>query len=303
MDCSFGERVVIMPRRFAYPLRDGEVLKEHYAVIGMAAVQNEQPLFYDGINEHGLFAAGLEFPKSARYIKAAGAKHGIASFDVIPKLLSTCASVNEAEAMLWDAVISDAAFSGELVPAPLHWIIADKERCIAAEPTSAGLEIHENAAGVLANEPHLPFHLLNMAQYMGLSSAPPENRFAPEIMLSQFSKGMGAVGLPGDWSSPSRFVRAAFAKFNSVCGEECDDIEQFFRIMGTVAQVRGCVRLGEGKYTRTVYTSCCDGEKGIYYYSTYEDGAVRSVDMHKTDMGGTMLTEFALERRGITPQN
>jgi len=159
------------------------------------------------------------------------------------------------------------------------------------------------AAGVLANEPHLPFHMLNLAQYMELTSAPSENRFAPEVMLSQYSKGMGAIGLPGDWSSPSRFVRAAFAKFNSVCSEECDDVEQFFRVMGTVAQVRGCVRPGEGKYDRTIYTGCCDGEKGIYYYSTYEDGAVRSVDMHKTDMGGKELIEFALIRQGITPQN
>ena len=101
---------------------------------------------------------------------------------------------------------------------------------------------------------------------------------------------MGGIGLPGDLSSVSRFVKAAFTKLNSISGwSESESISQFFHILGSVAQQRGCVCMQEGKYEITLYTSCCNATKGIYYYTTYENHQISAVDMHRENLDGTTL--------------
>ena len=106
------------------------------------------------------------------------------------------------------------------------------------------------------------------------------------------------MGLPGDLSSQSRFVRAAFVRMNSVSGDsEEESIAQFFHILGSVDQQRGCCKLGDGKYEITLYTSCCNADKGIYYYTTYDNHQISGVDMHKADLDGAELIVYE-QRRG-----
>ena len=106
---------------------------------------------------------------------------------------------------------------------------------------------------------------------------------------------MGAIGLPGDLSSTSRFVKAAFTRMNSISGEsELESVSQFFHILGSVDQQRGCVHLGGDKYEITIYTSCCNLDKGIYYYNTYENHQITAIDMHKTNLDGNKLTTYPL---------
>ena len=103
------------------------------------------------------------------------------------------------------------------------------------------------------------------------------------------------MGLPGDLSSASRFVKAAFTKMNSVSGDlESESISQFFQILGSVAQQRGCVHMGEGKYEITIYSSCCNTDKGIYYYTTYENSQITGIDMRKEDLEGTEVIIYPL---------
>ena len=117
--------------------------------------------------------------------------------------------------------------------------------------------------------------------------------------------GMGAIGLPGDLSSPSRFVRAAFTKLNAVSGSsEEEAVRQFFHILSAVAQTRGCARAAGDRYEYTVYTSCCNMDRGIYYYTTYENSRITAVDMHRTDLDGKALSVYPLRReRTIHFQN
>ena len=172
--------------------------------------------------------------------------------------------------------------------AQLHWLIADKTACITLEAVTDGLKIYENPVGVLTNNPPFPYQMFQLNNYMHLATDNRVNTFSEALKLEQYSRGMGAMGLPGDLSSQSRFVRAAFVKLNSLSGDsEEESVSQFFHILGSVEQQRGCCKLGEGRYEITLYTSCCNTARGIYYYSTYDNRQITGVDMHRENLDGT----------------
>ena len=103
------------------------------------------------------------------------------------------------------------------------------------------------------------------------------------------------MGLPGDLSSASRFAKVAFTKMNSASGDsEMESVGQFFHILGSVHQQRGCCEVAEGKYEITLYTSCCNADKGIYYYTTYTNHQITAVDMHRENLDGTELARYPL---------
>ena len=116
---------------------------------------------------------------------------------------------------------------------------------------------------------------------------------------------MGALGLPGDLSSASRFARVAFTRLHAMSGEsEKESISQFFHILGSVDQQRGCCEVADGKYEITLYTSCCNATKGIYYYTTYTNRQITAVDMHREKLDGTELIRYPmLEEEQIRLQN
>ena len=288
-EATYGEQVTILPRRFPLRLRYGPVLQQHYAMIGMAHVRDGYPLYYDGCNEMGLCIAGLNFPKSAVYA-APGAGQNIAVFELIPWLLGRCATAAEARDLLAESRITDDAFLPGLPPARLHWLLADREQCFAVEQTAEGLRVYEDPAGVLTNEPPFPMQLFRLNDYAQLSPQPPENRFSPALPLETYSRGMGAMGLPGDLSSPSRFVRTAFTRLNSRSGDgEAESVSQLLHILGAAAQQRGCCVLEDGACELTLYTSCCNADTGVYYYTTYDAAQLCAVDMHRADLDGTAL--------------
>ncbi|MGN0745009.1 MAG: choloylglycine hydrolase [Christensenellales bacterium] len=285
---SYGDEIAVMPRKYPLNFRYAPKLREHYAIIGMAHNAGGFPLFYDAMNEKGLCIAGLNFVGNAKYSKPQSGKDNVAQYELIPWLLSQCASVKDARGLLKNLNITDDAFSCELPVAQLHWLVADKDDCITLECVKDGLKIYDNPVGVLTNNPPFETQLFNLNNYMGLSAGQAENRFGAQLPLETYSRGMGALGLPGDLSSASRFVRAAFTRANSRSGEsEQESVNQFFHLLGSVEQQRGCCEVGEGKYEITIYTSCCNASKGIYYYTTYENSRICAVDMHKENLDGT----------------
>ena len=294
-DRSFGQEVTIMPRNFPLNLRSGEKMQRHYALVGMARVEDGYPLFFDAVNEKGLCMAGLNFVGNAVYRRPLPDRKNVTHFELIPWLLGSCATVSQARQALQGLRITDTPFSESLPPASLHWLLADGKEALTLEAMADGLHIHENSVGVLSNNPPFPMQLQHLRQFRGLSSGEGENRFAPKLSLEPDSRGMGAMGLPGDLSSQSRFVRAAFTVHNAVCEAEEEEVSQFFHILGTVEQTRGCCRVGEG-YEITLYTSCCDLTRGIYYYTTYENRAITAVDMRSCDLDAASLTRHPLIR-------
>lgn len=303
-ETGYGEKIVITPRNYPFSFDCGEGIKKHYAIIGMGIVKDGYPLYFDAINESGLGMAGLLFSGNAVYGKRVSGKKNVASFELIPWVLAKCKSVDEAEKLIEDTNITDDAFSDDLPPSPLHWIIADKKRTIVLEVTADGMRIYPNPLGVLTNNPPFEMQMYNLSNYIGLSSSPAENRFAKNVNLSAHSKGMGAVGLPGDLSSMSRFVKTAFVCANSVYSDvEEEIVNHFFHTLYAVFQQKGCVATSDG-YEITQYSSCCNTDKGIYYYTTYNNSNITAVSMHGESLDTEKLIEYELIKNcKITMQN
>ena len=291
---SYNETVTVTPRGYPFAFRAAPPLKTHYALIGMAFVQNGYPLYYDATNEKGLSMAGLNFPGNAAYLPKAANKDNITPFEFIPWILGQCATVKEAREKLARLNLLNEDFTAELKLSPLHWLLSDKEESVVVEPLKDGLKVYDNPVGVLTNNPTFDFHLLNLSNYMGLTRDEPTSRFAEQFTLTPYSRGMGAIGLPGDLSSASRFVKAAFTKLNSLAGpSESESLAQFFHILGSVAQQKGCCKVAHG-YEYTIYSSCCNTDTGVYYYTTYENSQITGVDMHKENLDGTALVSYPL---------
>ena len=303
LEYSYKETITITPRNYIFHFRKMEKMESHFAMIGMAYISEGYPLYYDATNEKGLSMAGLNFPENADYRPYCDGKDNITPFELIPWILGQCASVSEAEKLLERINVLNENFSEELPLSPLHWIISDRERSITLESVKAGVKIYENPVGVLTNNPTFDYHMFNLNNYMRLSKEDPENTFAgkdSKFELKKYSRGMGAMGLPGDASSMSRFVRAAFVKTNSVSGNsEAESVSQFFHILKSVEMQRGCVQLGKEVYEITIYTSCCNTDRGIYYYSTYDNSQIYAVDMYRENLQGDGLIEYPLEKQSV----
>ncbi len=295
LEYSYKETVTITPRNYNFKFRKVKDINTHYAIIGMAYVAGGYPLYYDAINEKGLGMAGLNFPGNADYKEEKDGKDNIAPFEFIPYVLAQCSNIKEVKNLLENINLASINFSDELPASPLHWIIADKEASITVESVKDGLKIYDNPVGVLTNNPTFDIHMFNLNNYMSLSIEQPVNNFSNKLNLETYSRGMGALGLPGDLSSASRFVKATFTKMNSLSGNsESESISQFFHILESVYQQRGCVHMGEDKYEITIYSSCCNMDKGIYYYKTYENSQITGIDMYKENLEGSNLVSYDL---------
>ena len=239
--------------------------------------------------------AGLNFVGNAVYQEVEEGRENVAQFEFIPWILSKCATVKEARESLNKMNLVGTPFSEQLPSAQLHWIIADENEAITVECMKDGKHIYDNPVGVLTNNPPFEQQMFQLNNYIGLSPKQPENRFSDKLNFNAYSRGMGALGLPGDLSSTSRFVRVAFTKMNSFSGvSEKASISQFFHILGSVDQQRGCCEVADGKFEITLYTSCCNTNKGIYYYTTYENHQISAVDMFGENLNEKELIKYPL---------
>ena len=292
---SYCDEVTITPRNYPFSFKYLGEINTHYAMVGMSYVANDYPLYYEAINEKGLGIAGLNFVGNAHYHDFIEGKDNIAQFELIPFILSKCTTVNEVKNLLNNINIVNIPFSEDLPVAQLHWIIADKDECITVESVNEGLKIYDNPVGVLTNNPPFDKQMFQLNNYMHLSPKNPENTFSNKLNLESYSRGMGALGLPGDLSSQSRFIKASFTKMNSVSGDsESESVSQFFHILGSVDQQRGCCELDNGEYEITIYSCCCNASKGIYYYTTYDNHQITAVDMNRKNLNGNTLIRYSL---------
>ena len=292
LEFSYHESVVITPREYPFSFCKAPPLPRHYALIGAAIVQNDYPLYYDAANEYGLSMAGLNFPGNAAYFPENPSKTNIAPFEFIPWVLSQCKTLTEARALLDHLNLLNSPFCRQFPVSPLHWIIADQTAAITVESTSNGLHIHENPVGVLTNNPPFDFHMHNLSRYLSLSPEDPQNHLSPNTALPLWSRGLGAVGLPGDLSSASRFVRAVFTKSHSVCPrEETAAVNQFFHILASVAMAEGTVKVGRAD-EKTFFSSCINMDKGLYYYTTYHNSRPTCISLHKENPDSAHLIVY-----------
>lgn len=295
LEYCYDEAVTVTPRNYPLKFRCLDTIASHYAMIGTAIVRDHYPLYYDATNEHGLSMAGLNFAGNAVY--EGSSRDSVTPFELIPWVLCQCRDVEQAAELLERTNLAPIPFSKELPITDLHWMVSDRKKSIVVEPLKGGLVIRDDPVGVLTNNPPFDYHLHNLKNYLMLSEDDPENMIAPQLVLKPYSRGMGAMGLPGDLSSASRFIKATFTALHSVRpADEHAAVNQFFHILGSVYQQEGCVRAGGG-YEKTVYSSCCNTDKGVYYYTTYGNSQINAVYLHREDLQRKDLIRYPFEKK------
>lgn len=290
---SFPLSVAVIPRNYPLKLRNLPTIEKHLAIVGTAYMNEGYPLLYDAINERGVGMAGLLFPDNASFQDLKEGMDNICEFEFMPWILSQSSSMEDVRNLLSRANLTKQPYSESLPISPMHWIVSDGETAVVVEPMKEGLCVYDNPLMVLTNNPPFPYHMENINNYMNLTSAIPTNRFSDKLDLKEFSFGFGGIGLPGDISSGSRFVRACFTLFNSVVEDDSEgaSVSQFFHILQNECQVHGLATVEDG-YETTIYSSCGNLEQGVYYYTTYENSHVNAVDMHREDLDGSEVKAY-----------
>lgn len=181
LEYAFGEKVVITPWQFPLQFHKMPTLETHQAIIGMASVAEGYPLYAEGVNESGVYMAGLNFPGNAYYPPEGGTGEALAPYELIPWLLGTCKTAAEAAEQMQRIPLLGVPFGPNMPLAPLHWHIADRQGAFVAEPMTDGVKVYPDPVGVLTNNPPFPFHRTNLTQYRGLSAAQPENTLDPAL--------------------------------------------------------------------------------------------------------------------------
>lgn len=300
LEALYQSNVVVRPRGIKMEFRNAEPIDRPFAIIGMATVVNNTPLFYDACNEKGIGIAGLNFPEGQYHdVKEQGAN--IASFELIPWILGQCSTLDEVKNLIADLNVTNISFAPEMPASPLHWMISDGEKHIVVESMPEGLKVYDNPVGVMTNNPSFNYQLRKLEDFHNISAkTTPNGDFGGGYTPNAYSRGMGSQGLPGGLDSSSRFVKVAFTHQNSISGGEGQqDISQFFHILESVYQQRGLCDLGNGKYEYTIYTSCMDLKNHIYHYTSYENHQITAVDMKKENLDGDQLAiyPFLLEEQ------
>lgn len=303
LEIDFPVDVVITPRNYTFNFRHLPPLEKHNAMIGMALIENDYPLYFEAINDVGLGMAGLAFHDYAEYYPVKDGKTNLASFEIIQYILGKCSTVEEAKKELENINITNEDFDQKTPHSPLHWMIGDKNESIVVECTENGMTVYDNPYGVLTNSPTFEFQETNLSFYMNVTKERPVNRFDPSgVGFKRFSAGMGSAGLPGGVDSISRFVRVAFCKLNSVCeATEAQNVAQYFHLLGVVQQVSGEDEVEPDVYEVTQYSSCGNTDKGIFYYSTYFNPNIVGIDMFKENLDAKDLKSFKVSKELKVP--
>ncbi len=298
LEYSYNEKIVITPRNHLFPLRNGKDFYTKYALIGTAAILNEYPLYYEASNESGLVMAGLNFPGNACYLDPKSDTENITPFEFIPWLLGQASTLSEVKELLQNLTLTNIPFAKEMPLSPLHFMISDKEHSLVVEPMKDGLHIYDNPYDVMTNNPPFEYHMWNMNNYMNLTPKIGKNNFSSEYELKTYCVGMGAIGLPGDTSSASRFVRAAFNLTNAPLEDNEDaNVTQVFHILDSVSMLKGSTLTEDKKNDITLYSCCINADKGIFYYKTYDNNQINAICLNRVNLDGDHLYIYALNKK------
>lgn len=293
IEYSFNQSIIFIPRNFKCVNKsNNKELTTKYAVLGMGTIFDDYPTFADGMNEKGLGCAGLNFPVYVSYSKEnIEGKTNIPVYDFLLWILANFSSVEEVKEALKNANIVDIPINKNIPNTTLHWMISDiTGKSIVVEQTKEKLNVFDNNIGVLTNSPTFDWHVANLNQYIGLRYNQVQEFKLGGQSLTALGQGTGLVGLPGDFTPASRFIRVAFLRDAMIKNDKDSiDLIEFFHILNNVAMVRGSIRTVEEKSDLTQYTSCMCLEKGIYYYNTYENNQINAIDMNKENLDGNEI--------------
>lgn len=296
---SYGEQVVVTPREYlrkwafgpkgeaAFDVRSAEYVGEpnDHAIIGMGIVAENIPLYFDCANEAGLAVAGLNFPGYAQYEESSVAdKVNVAAYEFPLWVASKFDSVDQVEAALPNVAIVAKPVNEKYPVSMLHWLIGDGSRSIVVEYAADGMHVHRNEVDVLTNQPDFRWHRENLRNYISLTSRFPKPVMWHDAELTAYGSGSGMRGVPGDYYSPSRFVRAAYLNANYPAKKsEGQNVLRLFHTLGGVAMAEGAAQMDNGFFEKTVYTGGYSANTRTYYFNTYDDPAIKYVSLADVD--------------------
>ena len=291
---GYGEKVTITPREFSYnsPFL-GEMHSKEGAIIGMAIIEEGIPLYFDCCNEAGLGVAGLNFPHYAKYEKdAVEGKTNIAAWEFPLYIVMNFSSVEDVKAALPEMAIVSKPINEKYPVSELHFMIADGKQSIVVEYTERGMEIFDNDVDILTNQPGYNWHQENLRNYMNLYPRMPKEVKWNKATMKPFGSGALMRGLPGDYTSTSRFVRAAYLNTHyPVKTTEEENVSRLFHTLASVAMIDGAGEMAGGRSEITIYVGGYSAASKTYYYSLYEDLALTAVSLEDYNLDSKELLQ------------
>ena len=293
--CGYGQKVIITPRNYTYTSAFlGEMKPSHGAIIGMAIAVENKPLYFDCANEAGLAIAGLNFPGYASYApEEIEGKTNVAAYEFPLWVVMNFETVDDVKKALKNVAIVAKPVNAQFPVSELHFIIGDSKHSIVVEYTENGMEIFDNAVDVLTNQPGYGWHKENLRNYLNLLPQMPKEVKWNKAKMTAFGSGSLIRGLPGDYYSPSRFVRVAYLNTHyPVKSSEEGNVSRLFHTLTGVAMIDGAAQMANGDCEITVYTGGYSSASKTYYYNTYENPAIVSVPMAKHNLDSDGLIQI-----------
>ena len=286
LDYSFNEQIIIVPRNYKLTFKRHNETNNHYAFLAIGCIVDNYPLIADGINEKGIAIAALNFKDNAFYYKENKDKNNFAPYEFMLYILATCSCIDEVKEKLNNINIIDIAFNKDIPTSPLHFMISDKNSSIVVETLKDKMYVYDNPYNVLTNNPPFYYHVENVKNYLNLSIEDPFNKIVKDINIKPYSYNMGLMGLPGDYSSTSRFIKALIIKSNILI-KDCI-INSMFYILNSVFMINGLVKTNLG-YEYTRYSCVIDIDNCIYYYKTYDNNNIKIIKLNDYNLSTSKL--------------
>lgn len=285
MDFSYDIRpgIYIIPKNYKwYSNVTTERCVDHYGFISMGEDKGGMLGFFDGVNEKGFAAAALYFKGYAYYDLPINNKKPIASLDFLHYILGNCCSIDSLKALVKNVIIVGQIDPVTKTVAPLHWIVTDRSgKCAVVEQTKTGLKVIDNPIGVMANSPDFSWQMTNLRNYMSTSVKQSNEANWGDVSLTPFGQGGGSTNLPGGFTSPERFTRAAFLKTHiEVPKNSSEIVMECFHIMNSVSIPKGIVITDRGTYDYTKYIAFINTNACEYYFKTYENDEIMTISLN-----------------------
>lgn len=296
--------VIIVPRGYEFEGtapgdQPGMRWKSKYGIVGTNAF--DEPLIADGLNEQGLHVGVFYFPGYAEYqeVKPEDADRALAPWELGTYLLGTCGSVNEAVEAAQQVLVGEVVMEKMGIVPPLHLVATDASgKSVVFEHVGGVLKIHPNPLGVMTNSPQFDWHMTNLSNYVTMTSKNFESIDLAGNKIAPLGQGSGMLGLPGDFTPPSRFVRAVAYSQTALPVETAEQgVLQAFHILNQFDIPKGAamgVEHGVEVADYTLWTSAVDLKNLRHYFRTYENSQIRMVELKQLDFDAKSIQTISM---------
>ncbi|HEV3136881.1 MAG TPA: choloylglycine hydrolase family protein [Pirellulales bacterium] len=289
---DLSSNLMIIPREIAFQGttesgKPGLTWRTKYGAAGLNGLG--QTALVDGVNEKGLASGIFLMPGYAKYqqVSAEEEARSLAPWELVTWILTNFATVDEVRKALPEIKVGSVKFDGALLP--LHYVVHDAAgNSLVVEYLDGALSVRDNPVGVITNSPDFDWHLKNLSNYVNLRADNAKPETIDGLKIGQFGQGSGLLGMPGDFTPPSRFVRAVILSHAVAAVETGEEtVRQAFHVLDSFDIPSGAVRAANDEltaYELTQWTSATDTKNLVYYFHSYDNRRVRQLDLKKVDL-------------------